>query len=81
MDNYFDYEDVDEEKRMKYAMTKLRGHASLWWDELQANRKKRGKYKTKSWDKMVIKFKGKLTPKDYHLNHLSDFKILDKKLC
>jgi len=34
MEKYFDYEDVDEEKKVKHAITKLKGHAALWWDEL-----------------------------------------------
>jgi hypothetical protein len=34
MDKYFDYEDVDEEKRVRLAFTRLKGHATLWWDEL-----------------------------------------------
>ena len=34
MDKYFDYEDVDEEKRVRHDVTRLKGHAALWWDEL-----------------------------------------------
>jgi hypothetical protein len=33
MDKYFDYEDVDEEKKVKHVVTRLKGHAMLWWDE------------------------------------------------
>jgi hypothetical protein len=36
LDNFFDYEDVDEEKKLKYAVTWLKGHETPWWDELQA---------------------------------------------
>jgi hypothetical protein len=34
LDKYFDYEDVEEDKKVKHAITRLKGHASLWWDEL-----------------------------------------------
>jgi hypothetical protein len=34
LDKYFDYEEIDDEKKVKHAMTKLKGHATLWWDEL-----------------------------------------------
>jgi DNA-binding transcriptional regulator WhiA len=34
MDKYFDYEDVEEEKKVRHAVTRLKGHATLWWDEL-----------------------------------------------
>jgi hypothetical protein len=43
MDKYFDYEDVDEEKRVRHVVTRLKGHATLWWDELQAERRSKGK--------------------------------------
>jgi len=34
MDNYFDYEDVEEEKKVRHDVTRLKGHATLWWNEL-----------------------------------------------
>jgi hypothetical protein len=43
MDKYFDYEDVEEEKKVRHVVTRLKGHATLWWDELQADRRSKGK--------------------------------------
>jgi len=43
MDKYFDYEDVDGEKKVRHAITKLTGHVTLRWDELQAERRRKGK--------------------------------------
>jgi hypothetical protein len=34
LDKYFDYEDVEEEKKFKHVVTRLKGHATLWWDKL-----------------------------------------------
>jgi hypothetical protein len=34
MDKHFDYEDVNEEKKVKQDVTRLKGHATLLWDEL-----------------------------------------------
>jgi hypothetical protein len=59
LDKYFDYEDVEEDKKVKHAITRLKGHATLWWDELQADRRCKGKQKIKSWDRMVVKMKAK----------------------
>ena len=28
----FDYEEISEDKKVKFSMTKLKGHAALWWD-------------------------------------------------
>ena len=32
MEKYFDYEDIKEDKMVKHAVTRLKGHAMLWWD-------------------------------------------------
>jgi hypothetical protein len=53
LDTYFDYEDVEEDKKVKHVVTILKGHAALWWDELQADRCCKGKKKIKSWDRMI----------------------------
>ena len=53
IDQYFDYEEVEENKRVKFAVTRLKGHAAIWWDEVQTSRTRKGKYKIKQWDKMV----------------------------
>jgi hypothetical protein len=34
LDKYFDYEDIEEDKKVKHVVTILKGHAKLWWDEL-----------------------------------------------
>jgi hypothetical protein len=43
LDKYFDYEDVEEDKKVKHDVTRIKGHATLWWDELQADRHCKGK--------------------------------------
>jgi hypothetical protein len=67
LDKYFNYEDVEEDMKVKHAITRLKGHATLWWDELQAYRRCKGKKKIKSWDRMVAKLKAKCIPKDYQI--------------
>jgi hypothetical protein len=34
MEKYFDYEYFNKDKKVKHAITRLTGHATLWWDEL-----------------------------------------------
>ena len=43
LDTYFDYEDIEEDKKVRHAIMRLKGHAALWWDELQAKRCFQGK--------------------------------------
>jgi hypothetical protein len=67
LDTYFEYEDVEEDKKVKHAVMRLKGHATLWWDELQADRRCQGKQKIKSWDRMIAKKKVKFIPRDYQI--------------
>jgi hypothetical protein len=48
LDTYFDYEDVEEDKKVKHDVTRLKGHAALWWDELQDDKHYKGKKNIKS---------------------------------
>jgi hypothetical protein len=68
MDKYFNYEYVEEEKKVRHVVTRLKGHATLWWDELWVERRRKGKQKINNWDKMVAKMKAKFMPKDYQIN-------------
>jgi hypothetical protein len=79
MDKHFDYEYVNEEKKVKQEVTRLKGHATLWWDELQAKRRSKGKQRIKSWDRMVAKLKAKFIPKDYQINLFRKMQNLRQK--
>jgi hypothetical protein len=80
MDTYFDYEYVKEDKKVKNDVTRLKGHAALWWDELQADRHCKGKQKIKSWDKMIAKMKEKFIPRDYQITLFRRMQNLRQKL-
>jgi hypothetical protein len=47
LDKYFYYEYIEEDKKVKHVVTRLKGHATLWWDELQADRHFKGKQRIK----------------------------------
>jgi hypothetical protein len=78
LDKYFDYGEIDDEKKVNHVMTRLKGHPDLWWDELQANRRK-GNSKINIWDRMVSKIKAKFVPKDYQLNMFRRLQNLRQK--
>jgi hypothetical protein len=80
LDTYFDYEDIEEDKKVRHAVTKLKGHAALWWDELQADRRSKGKQKIKNWDRMIAKLKAKFIPKDYQITLFRRMQNLRQKL-
>ena len=64
---------------MKIMVTRLKGHAAIWWEELHISRQRKGKPRIKQWDKMVRKLKGKFMPKDYQLNHFKQLQNLKQK--
>jgi hypothetical protein len=80
LDTYFDYEDIKEEKKVRHAITNLKGHAALWWDELQVDRRCKGKQKIKSWDRMIAKMKEKFIPRDYQITLFRRMQNLRQKL-
>ena len=43
LDKYFEFDEVEEDKRVRLAVTRLKGHASLWWDSVQTKRRRRDK--------------------------------------
>jgi hypothetical protein len=80
IDTYFDYEDVEEDKKVKHVVTILKGHASLWWDELQDDRHCKGKKKIKILDRMIANIKEKFIPKDYQITLFRRMHNLREKL-
>jgi hypothetical protein len=80
LDTYFDYEDVEEDKKFKHVVTRLKGHVALWWDELQVDRRCKGKQKIKTWDIMITKLKAKFIPGDYQITLFRRMQNLRQKL-
>ena len=68
MDKFVDYDETNDEKKVKFAVTKLKGHASLWWNGVQTERRNKGKFPIKNWDRMVAKLRGKFLPKDFQIS-------------
>jgi hypothetical protein len=68
MDKYFNYKYIDEDKMVKHAMKRLKGHAALCWDELKAKRRRNSKKKIKNRDRMVAKLKAKFISNDYQIH-------------
>lgn len=60
MEKFFDFENTPQNRKVKIAVTRLKGHASLWWEHLQTARQRRGKEKIGTWLKMVKHGKDKV---------------------
>jgi hypothetical protein len=68
LERYFEYENVQDPNRVRFVVTKLKGHATLWWDMLQKDRVNNQLEKIRTWKKMVTKIKEKFLPVDYQQN-------------
>ena len=67
MNKHFDYSETMEDKQFRYVVTRLRGHASLWWDVVQEERILKNKARINRWNIMTARLRGKFPPKDYKL--------------
>jgi len=65
LDKYFECEEFSEYQRVKFGATKLKGHATLWWDIVQEERRRMNNLPIKKWPRVVAKLKGRFMPKDY----------------
>ena len=57
--------EMNEDRKANFVVTKLKGNTSLWWDGVHAERKRKNKEKIKSWDRMIVKLRGKFLPQYY----------------
>uniref|UniRef100_A0A0D3E4T0 Retrotransposon gag domain-containing protein n=1 Tax=Brassica oleracea var. oleracea TaxID=109376 RepID=A0A0D3E4T0_BRAOL len=52
VDEFIEFKDVPEQKRVPLVTTRFRGHAASWWSQVKLSRSRRGKEKITSWDKL-----------------------------
>lgn len=65
MNNYFDYGEILEFDRVKFAKSRLKGSTLVWWNYAQGERVKNGKNMITSWSTMSAIIKNKFMPIDY----------------
>ena len=67
MNKHFNFAEVKEDKQVRFVVTRLRAHASLWWDGVQEERILKNEARINSWSRMIAKLRGKFLPQDYKL--------------
>ncbi|KAH9607362.1 hypothetical protein KSS87_020133 [Heliosperma pusillum] len=63
----FDFKDLSDEKRCKYALLRLSKGASLWYEGLKARRSRTGKEKLSSWESLKRKLRKRYVPATHKL--------------
>ena len=79
MEKHFNIEKIKDPKRVKVSSLKLKGHSSLWWENVEANNVKKGKYKVNTWDRMVTKLKDKFLYIDDMISLFKKLQTLQQK--
>ena len=80
MGNFVEWKPMTEEKKMKFACMKLKGHAMIWWDHLQKEQVRNGKEKLRTWTKMEKRLREKFLPMDYSQTLFRRFQNLKQNL-
>lgn len=62
---FFDYMDIEEEKKVQLVTYKLKSGASAWWEQLQLSRMRQGKSKIRAWHQMKQLMRARFLPPDY----------------
>ena len=70
LEEYFEYEEIEDPNRVGFVKAKLKGHTKIWWQEVQLERNRRGKGKITKSGRMIAKLKWKFIPIDYKLDLL-----------
>ncbi|XP_074292404.1 uncharacterized protein LOC141619274 [Silene latifolia] len=65
IEKIFEYKGYTDVKAFKVDVLKLKGYASLWYDNLKHQRIREGKEPLRSWAKLKKKMFGKFVTKDY----------------
>ncbi|XP_074293100.1 uncharacterized protein LOC141620018 [Silene latifolia] len=77
IDRLFDFKDLDDDKRCKFAILKLSKGASLWYEAMKAKRVREGKEKIDSWVSLKHKLRKRYVPSTHRLStyrRIADFR-------
>lgn len=67
MENFFEFDEMEQEKKVKFVVTKLKGCATLWWNVVQVERRRNNKQEIKGQDRIVAKIRENFFPKGYQV--------------
>ncbi|PWA58333.1 reverse transcriptase domain-containing protein [Artemisia annua] len=78
VERVFDLRDIPESLKVKVVATRLRQHASLWWDHVKKQRVLAGKSKVQTWEKMKKLLKEKFLPINHRQEAFLDYHNLSQ---
>ena len=75
VERLFKYKKVPEEQKVKIVAAKLKQHTLIWWENLKRKRKREGKSKIKTWEKMRQKLTRKYLPPRYYQENFTQLQL------
>lgn len=76
VDEFLEFKEVPEHKRVPLVTTRFRGHAASWWNQLKLSRTRRGKEKISSWDKLKKHMRKTFIPYNFERLLFQKFHII-----
>ena len=61
----FDFKEYSEENKVKLVAIKLKGYASLWWENLKRKRNREGRRPNQTWEKLKRELKMRFLSENY----------------
>ncbi|XP_022138328.1 uncharacterized protein LOC111009540 isoform X2 [Momordica charantia] len=65
VENFFDYTNTPEDKKVKLVAFKIQSGASAWWDQLEINCRRLGKQPIRSWPRMLRLMRERFLPPNF----------------
>lgn len=65
VENFFDYTNTPDDKKVKLVAFKLQSGAFAWWDQLKINRRRLGKRPIRSWPRMLRLMRDRFLPPNF----------------
>nr|XP_024931657.2 uncharacterized protein LOC107422641 [Ziziphus jujuba var. spinosa] len=66
IEEYFDWYDMDDDRRVKFAKMKLVGLAKIWWMGVEGDLRRMGSPPIGTWQEMKAKLREKYMPTNYY---------------
>ncbi|GJS71411.1 putative CCCH-type zinc finger family protein [Tanacetum coccineum] len=76
VERIFDLRDIPDRLKVKLVAIKLKKYASLWWEQVQTQRARKGKHKVDTWDKMKRLLRDQFLPVTYKQDAYLDYQNL-----
>lgn len=73
MDHFFEWHNLSENKRVRFAKMKLNGSAQLFWDSVENLLLRKNEPPITDWEEMKLKLQEKYLPQSYRGNLLDQW--------